>query len=374
MTRSIPKVENSHLECYDGQITVQRLSRRRVLTGLGGLVLMGSGMSWLEGCVTGSTSNSTPNSRPTFPPTRSKVLYIYRGHTDIVSGIAWSPDGQFIASASLDRTVQVWKAVDGMKMLTLTSSAPRFALAWSPDGKFLVSSGAGKIIEIWNVTNGKLILSYKRHTDEITGVAWSVNGKYLASSSADTTVQIWEATTGKRVLIYKGHFDSVLTVDWSPDGKYLVSGSLDGTVQIWETVNGKHRLTYKGAKGLGAVSGAWSPDGTRIASAVNVNKEDEGLVPSFVEIWNASTGKTISSFAGASVKNHSQAIVAWSPDGRRVVASGTNGTAQLHDAATGNILLSYNGHTRFVTGLAWARDGKRIASASEDKTVQIWQV
>ena len=65
--------------------------------------------------------------------------------------------------------------------------------------------------------------------------------------------------------------------------------------------------------------------------------------------------------------------VAWSPDGRRIASSGAyDGTVQVWDAATGQALMTYRGHTDWVEAVAWSPDGRRIASCARDKTVQVW--
>ena len=80
------------------------------------------------------------------------TVYTYQGHTSIVTGVAWSPDGKRIASASQDETVQVWDA-----------------------------------------TTGGHVLRYRGHKSIVMAVAWSPNGKSIASASQDGTIKIWPA-------------------------------------------------------------------------------------------------------------------------------------------------------------------------------------
>src|SRR5438874_492639 len=88
------------------------------------------------------------------------TLYTYRGHHNGVTAVAWSPDGNYIASASLDVTVQVWAT-----------------------------------------STGNLLSIYHGHLDCVTAVAWSPDGKYIASTGFDNTVQVWQAFTGKSIWI-----------------------------------------------------------------------------------------------------------------------------------------------------------------------------
>src|SRR5260370_2807569 len=84
------------------------LSRREVLRCLAGFMITAS----LEGCAQSLSSSSTAVPVPT-PRPRGSVFYTYRGHSNRVTSVAWSPKGKYIASGSLDQTVQVWDANSG---------------------------------------------------------------------------------------------------------------------------------------------------------------------------------------------------------------------------------------------------------------------
>jgi WD40 repeat protein/tRNA A-37 threonylcarbamoyl transferase component Bud32 len=342
----------------------RRPSRRELIAGLGGLALVGSGLIWFAASHSSAPAlipSPTPMKPTPTPLSLGTTLYVYHGHSREVYAVAWSPDGQRIASSSRDRMVKIWDAVDGGNPYTCSGHTDSVvSVAWSPDGKRIASGAADKTVRIWNAADGGDASTYKGHTDVVQSAAWSPDGKRIASASFDKTVQIWNAVDGGNVATYQGHTDAVRSVAWSPDGKRIASASFDKTVQIWNAVDGSDAYTYKGHADV--VWGvAWSPDGKRIAS---------GSRDGTVQIWDAADGGNVYTYTG-----HVGGVwgVAWSPDGKRIASGSWDKTVQVWNAIDGSDAYTYKGHTNSVWSVVWSPDGKYIASGSDDKTVQVWQ-
>ncbi len=100
------------------------------------------------------------------------------------------------------------------------------SVAFSPDGRYLASGSHDNTIKVWQVASGKLLRTLKGHSDYVRSVAFSPDGRYLASASHDNTIKVWQVASGELLRTLKGHSDLVWSVAFSPDGRHLASGSV----------------------------------------------------------------------------------------------------------------------------------------------------
>ena len=152
--------------------------------------------------------------------------------------VAFSPNGDTIASGSLDGIIRLWKTATIKRRKALHGHSDVVtSVAFSPGGSTLASGSWDNTIRLWNADTGKHLQTFHGHSDRVTSVAFSPNGDIIASGGWDNTIRLWGADKGEQLGTLKGHTGWVWSVAFSPDGRTIASGSDDGTVLLWEVAS-----------------------------------------------------------------------------------------------------------------------------------------
>ncbi len=286
---------------------------------------------------------------------------------------------------------------------TLKFSSLVQGVAYAPNGQWLavgLDDGSVKIVE---VTTGHELYNLKGHTDRVYAVSISPNGELLATASFDQTVRFWDVETGSEVSVLRDFKDKVVSAAFSPDGKLLATGEAGGVATVWDVATGKSLAGF--AAGAGWVSAvAFSPDGKKLAVVQHKKNvhifsvrthiqlqtiEQEASVTSIAfspdgetlatgcwhtaeaKLWNVRTGKWLKTLRG-----HKGVVwcVAFSPDGKTLATSGDDSLTLLWEIHSDKPPTRLAGHGSYIFSVAFSPDGKTLATGSWDKTVKLWSV
>ncbi len=331
-----------------------------------------------------------------------EILWVLEGHVNGVQGIACSPDGTQLASASNDKTLKIWDPKKGINTDTLEGHGDTVrSVVFNYDGSLLASASYDGTVKLWDPLSGELLTTLEGHNGGVIGVSFNHDGSLLASASTDGVVKLWDPVARQHVADLEGHTNWVVGVDFSRDGSLLASASYDGVVKLWDPVARQHVADLEGHTNW-VRNIAYSYDGTQLASVGNdstvrlwgpvarqqiavfeghsdtvrsavfdpdgsviLSASDNGIV----KLWDSKSGQQIAGFEG-----HASGVVdvSYHPERPQFASASYDGTVKVWDSQSGELLVTLMGHARWVRSVAFSPDGTQLASGSDDETVKVW--
>ena len=164
-----------------------------------------------------------------------KVVKSLNAHNNSVSCVSFSPNGDYLASASSDEKVYLWDIKRGIIKYSLDGhNGSSRAVSFSNNSQYLASTGYdGKTI-IWDIATGNKVSVLEGHKSIVWSANFSHNDKQIVTASTDSTIIVWDVKSGAQLLILSGHSQRVNYACFSPDDRLIVSTSDDGTVRVWD--------------------------------------------------------------------------------------------------------------------------------------------
>lgn len=334
---------------------------------------------------------------------QGKELRTLNGHSSGIWSIVFSPDGQTIATASLDHTAKLWN-LKGKELLTLKGH--RYwvkSVAFSPDGRTIATGSQDRTVKLWNL-EGKELKHLIGHDSWVDNVAFSPNGQILTTISSDNgTIMFWNLK-GEKLQGFHAGVNSIVFAKnqtlFSAGGdgakmlnlqgkplKKLSSGvsnvaiSPDGhTIATFEGVWGREAVKLWNLEGevietlsmnwgcnLALNDVAFSSDGQTLATVCM-----EGTV----KVWNLKTKAERNTLPGQrggfSLGTPTKKLV-FSPDGQMIASTTVDSSVKLWNWQK-NTLKTISGHSQVVKSVAFSPDGHLLATASQDRTIKLWNL
>ena len=252
---------------------------------------------------------------------RNDTVTTLRGHTATVNSVAFSPNGELLASGSDDYTCKLWNVQDQQTIATLEHVTGRNrsqiqAVAFSPEGQLLAT--AGWQAKLWNVLNQQEIATLQ-HDQWVFAVAFSRDGQLLAAGDGEGIVKIWDVQKRQVIAQLEGDTTGVYCVKFSPDNRTFASAGYQGQIKLWNVTNWELLGTLQNRGTVYAVD--FSRDGKVLASTGHET----------VALWSVESGEKIASLTGHIGWVRS---TAFSPNGASLASGGDDRTVRIQNVET----------------------------------------
>lgn len=290
------------------------------------------------------------------------------GHRGRVTTIAFSSDGKTIASGatythwSSDSSIRLWKARTGKHITSIKTPSLTYALAFSIDNETLASISADRVVRIWDIKTGELKAELKKQRVKSKSKLISVfpDGKKEIYANDDGTYTLLDVETGHQKPFLKGFHSPIRHVfKYAPDGKTLaILDDNSNSVWLWDVAKDTHKVTLSGHLKT-ILSIKFSPNGQFLSTA---GRET-------IRLWNTQTGEQIATYTPDHRYNAHGSLPIFSPDSN-LLATPTKelNMVQIWNTDTGHPQFLFMGHRWNVRSVIFSPDGNNIVSNSSDKS------
>ncbi|XP_073069764.1 apoptotic protease-activating factor 1 isoform X2 [Manis javanica] len=301
---------------------------------------------------------------------------VVRPHTDAVYHACFSKDGQRIASCGADKTLQVFKAETGEKLLEIHAHEDEvLCCAFSSDDRFIATCSVDKKVKIWNYMTGELVHTYDEHSEQVNCCHFTNNSHHLllATGSNDHLIKLWDLNQKHCRNTLFGHTNSVIHCRFSPDDKLLASCSADGTLKLWDVKSANDRKSInmkqfflnseEPQEDMEVIVKccSWSSDGASIMVAAKskiflFDIHTTGLLAE-IHIGHYSTIQYCD----------------FSPSSRLAVVALSQYCVELWNMDSRLKVADCRGHLSWVHCVMFSPDGSSFLTSSDDQTIRLWE-
>jgi WD40 repeat protein/serine/threonine protein kinase len=293
-----------------------------------------------------------------------RIDTILHGHTNAVRTVAYSPDGQSIASAGRDNQIILWDTESRREIRTLVGHQDWINnLVFDSSGSTLYSTSSDGTLRVWDIDAGRNLSTPITLNDELWGLAISADNQWLAYGTESGEIGILDTQTlTVQHTITGAHTNLVFALAFSPDSATLTSASGDSSIRFWDVASGEPLTEPLVQHESFVLNVIYSPDGSLIFSTG---------VDARIVLWDASTGDYLQSIrTGDQQRVRALAINA---EGTLLATGSDDGFIRLWDIINGDqIGPSLSAHIGSIWGLHFSPSANKLVSGGEDNRVIIW--
>jgi WD40 repeat protein len=278
-----------------------------------------------------------------------KQSFAFSGTPSRLKSAAYSTDGKMYATIANETDILIWNAADNTLLQTLKSDFPAWQtnVVFHPNGKSLLSGDDFGHVKLWDLTTGSLKNDFNNNDEPIAELVYSPDGKKFAFSGSSGKINVFDGVTFKSMTSFESLQDENLAgLVWTPDGNSVLVAGSDGSIKTLNASSGQVKTNLEPLE-----AGIRTLDLAFDAQTMIVGSNDGAIQALQI------TGKTLWKTQLASA---SPLSVRYSPDGKSIAVSATDGTLRLLDSSTGKILYSLTNHTDSTLALAFSPDGTRL--------------
>nr|CAD7423482.1 unnamed protein product [Timema monikensis] len=293
------------------------------------------------------------------------TVALFQSHKESVCATALSGSGQFVVSVGQDSLLKMYSLAEKRQVRSVTlSSMALSSCIVLPDEKTLIVGCWNNSIILYNLEFGRIVDSIRAHEDAVSCLCWTNSTQMLVSGSWDCSIRIWQGMAeGKRIkpataLVAQLDHDAHITcLDITRDGELLVSGTQEGDLFLWYMES--HLLKQKMQGHSGSVYAAnFSPDGKKLVSC--------GEDGSF-KVVDLSTGMLLYS----KTLEEELRCLCW--DGFTLLLGGSLGSLYVWDLILVQLKIKICAHSGPVLTVTASDDGSLVVTGGQDRRVIVWQ-
>ena len=241
---------------------------------------------------------------------------------ETICSLAFAPDEQQLLSGNVDGTVRLWDLKNGLAVSTLIGHdrAPIRTVAVAPNGSIIASGGDDGRVIVWDTGRKVPRFILEGHHGRVNSLTFTPDGELLLSAGSDRSIRTWDPRHGNSVAVFEGHFGSIESMQFSPDGTLIaLNGDSQNSIRSW--INGPQGL----AKNIPieSQSVSFSSDGKDVVMGIEET----------VEVSQVHSSPYATLMYDGTLHTGFQRVysLAFSPDGRRLLSSGSSGDVTLWD-------------------------------------------